>query len=233
MNGFLCDVATNIFADILFIILVVLCALTIYILVRLLRLDPMTRLFDAGHHEPTVIYVSGFEHLGLKTKCAVNAFEYESAVRLKETLRGSNWIILSLRFVRFLSNIAGIELSYPEWEIKIAPLPENSKAPTEKSLILIGDIGSNSFVSYFLPKDSRYKYNNALEKYEEMIDGNYSIIEASSNISILQKVKKQGQTIILARGYGEEQTVRAVDYLCHNWRKLFAEHGERTFEILL
>jgi len=231
MNTVVYDILINILSDFLFVVLVAVLALIAYWGIRAFAFDPASRFFGFTIREAGKIYVSGFEHPGLKTQKAVNALEYDSASSLRDSLRPSHLAGIPLRLVDFLAGLIGQDLPLPDWHIEVAPLDPVHQAPSARSIIVIGGPVANRLAAFFLSGTPHFRFNERTQRYEERREGEYRPIDPSQNVAVIEKRILGETTVILVHGYGEDQTVRAVEYLKRNWRRLYKEFGKDEFAI--
>lgn len=55
----------------------------------------------------------------------------------------------------------------------------------------------------------------------------------SGRSAVIEKTKVEGQSVILAYGFGEIHTRAAVEFLSNNWTKLHDEHQDKNFAVIL
>lgn len=231
MNTVICDILINVLSDFIFFVFVAVLALIAYWGVRVVALDPASRFFGFTIREPGKIYVSGFKHPGLRTGRAVNAFEYEAASSLRDSLRPSYLTSLPFRLVGFLARVIGQDLPLPDWHIEVAPLDPVHQAPGARSIIVIGGPVANQLAAFFLSDTPHFRFNGETGRYEEWHKDEYRPIDRSQGVAVIEKRILGETTVILTHGYGEEQTSHAVEYLKRNWRTLYKKFGKDEFAI--
>jgi hypothetical protein len=231
MDTVMRNILINVLSDFIFVVFVAVLASIAYWSVRVVALDPASRFFGFAIREPGKIYVSGFEHSGLRTRKAVNALEYESASSLRDSLRPSYLASLPFRLVGFLARVIGQDLPLPDWNIEVAPLNSVHQAPDARSIIVIGGPVANQLTAFFLSDTPYFRFNDNTRRYEEWHEGKYRPIDPSQDVAVIEKRILGETTVILAHGYDEEQTLRAVEYLKHNWRRLYKKFGKSEFAI--
>ena len=228
----LMDVVTNVFSDFVLIFLIAIFLWLASLSFHYGRLGKAHRFFGFHAQVPLRIYVSGFEHPGVKTKRVVNAIEYETAVEMRNTLKrlpGSGFV---RKLMDFLAGLIGQDIRLPESDIDISPLADVSEAPYPGSMILIGGPVSNQVRRFYLSQGTpQFRFDQATEKYQERGENGYQPIQSSGDVAVLEKRIFGEQVVILAHGFGEDQTRRAVQHLISNWEELQKRHGNGEFGI--
>ncbi len=226
------DVVTNVISNFVFVFIIGIFLWLANLLFQLGRLGKAYRFFGFRAKIPLRIYVSGFEHLGVKTKRVVNAIEYETAVEMRDTLKrlpGSGFV---RKLMDFLAGLIGQDIRLPESDIEVSPLAEVSEVPYPRSMLLIGGPVSNQVSKFYLSQGTtQFRFDQATEKYQEHGKDGYQAIQSSGDVAVLEKRVFGEQVVILAYGFGEEQTRRAVQHLIRNWEGLQKRHGNGEFGI--
>lgn len=224
------DIITNILSDAIFVGAI---ALIVWLLNRLLywrRLDQAIRFFNLDRDDPIRIYVSGFEHPGVRTKRVVNAYELEAAILLKNSVANLYGKGFLSGTIGFLARLIGKTASYPEPTVKPAPLEPVGGPLTHKTVILVGGPVANMLTRYYLGAfEMSYRFNRKTEKYQRKDDAVYRDLASSHTIAVIEKIVNDDQVVILLHGYGEENTNRAVKHLAERWMSLFRKHGTDPF----
>jgi len=226
------DIVTNIVSDFAFVGIIALLYWLIYAAIYRKRLTQALGFFNFDQDAPTRIFVSGFEHQGVKTKRVVNALELESALLLKDELTHPPRSGLLPKLASLLAQLIGQSLSYPEPIIEPAPLERASGPVSHRSVILIGGPVANALSDYYLQTSSpSFKFNPASSRYQAREGAQYTDVPTSDNLAVIEKLVYEDQVVILLHGIGEEQTVRAVRHLKEHWRHLWSMHDRRAFAI--
>lgn len=223
------DVITNVVSDFIFVLLVTLLLLGWTVLSRCTRIGRAQRFFGFQKQTQIKIYVSGFEHSGVKTKRVVTALEYETAVEMRENFQKLLGRGIINRIVDHLARIIGQTIKYPKPNIEVSPLNEVKEPPYTGSIILIGGPVANQLTRFYLQDNPRFRFNESTGKYQRRYGGEYRDIEPSNDVAVIEKRIIGEQVVILVHGFGEEQTRRAAWHLIDNWNVLYKKYGTHNF----
>ena len=224
-------IGENVVSDFIYTLLILLFLGLARLLYHRMCLSKGRGFFGFAERMPIKIYVSGFEHPGVKTKRVVNALEYEAAVELKRVLRQLSGGGFIGRVMRFLAGLIGQKAQIPEPEIEVSPLEEVTSAPYLGPVISIGGPVANQVTRFYLRDAPRFRFAKARGKYQERDRGQYRDLVPSSDVAVIEKMTVGDQTVILIHGFGEEQTCRAVQHLIRNWKVLYRRYGHGEFGV--
>ena len=226
------DILTNVISDVIFIILIALVLSLVSLTLRCGHLGKANRFFGLHKSVPLKIYISGFEHSGIKTKMVVNAVEYEAAVEIRNLIKHITGGGVLGAIANFLAGLIGQDNHLPESEIAISPLTEVNEPPYRGSMILVGGPTSNRVSQFYLEHGSPiFKFDQTTEKYLKRGTNGYQPIQSSNEVAVLEKLVSGDQTIILVHGYGEDETRHAAQHLVSHWKQLYKELGNERFGI--
>jgi hypothetical protein len=225
------DIITNVVSDFIFVLLVTIALLVWGLLSRYARIGKAQQFFGFQLQTQIKIYVSGFEHSGVKTRRVVTALEYETVVEMRETLQQLPGRGSIHRIVDYLAGVIGQTIRYPEPDIEVSPLGEVKEPPYTGSTILIGGPVANQLTKFYLQDSPKFRFNESAGKYQRRDGEGYRDIESSNDVAVIEKKIVGEQVVILVHGFGEEQTRRAVRHLINNWERLYKQHGTQEFGV--
>lgn len=225
------DIVTNVVSDFVFVLLISLLLTLMSLLFRYGRLGKARQFFGFHQQAQIKIYVSGFGHPGVKTERVVNALEYEAAVEIKHALQRLPGNGFFRRLTDYLARLIGQDPRFPEPDIEVSPLHEVKDAPYLGSIILIGGPVSNQLSKFYLQGSPQFRFDEEKRKYQRRDEDGYQDMESSDNVAIVEKRVIGEQVVILAHGFGEEQTKRAIQHLINHWERLYKQHGKQEFGI--
>lgn len=225
------DIITNVVSDFIFVLLVTIPLLILGLLSCHARIGKAQKFFGFQQQTSLKIYVSGFKHPNIKTKRVVTALEYETAVELRETLQQLPGRGIIRRIVDYLAGVVGQTIRYPEPVIEVSPLGEVKDPPWTRSTILIGGPLANQLTKFYLQDSPDFKFNESAGKYQRRDGEVYRDIAPSNDVAVIEKKIVKEQVVILAHGFGEEQTRRAARYLINNWERLYKQFGVKEFGV--
>lgn len=160
------DIITNVVSDFIFVLLVTIPLLAWSLLSRYTRIGKTRQFFGFQQQTQIKIYVSGFEHSGIKTRKVVTALEYETAVEIRETLQQLPGRGTIHRIIDYLAGIIGQTIRYPEPDIEVSPLGEVKEPPYTESTILIGGPVANQLTKFYLQDSPKFRFNESTGKYQ-------------------------------------------------------------------
>lgn len=217
-SGFLHDLVTNLFADILFIAIILLAIWGL----RRRHLSKAEQFFGFDQSHPLTIYVSGFKHDGT-SEGVVNIAEYNAANELKRVMENAS----PNKVIDFLLGLIG--KGTPEQIVKDidhSPIDPISEFPDdERAIVLIGGPCSNKYTKYLQANEElNFRFN---KHYERKVEGNWEPV-AESDPGIIEKLVRDSptynsQTVFVVQGSTETATTRAGFYLAKQWKKLAEE----------
>lgn len=225
------NIVINVLSNFIFVGLVALVVGCLYLLSKYGRLGKAREFFGVFQERRIKIYVSGFEHPGMRTKKVANALEYEAAVEVQRGLEKLGGYGLINRMIVFLAGLIGLEMRFPPPNIEVSPLDEVKEMPSRDSAILIGGPVTNQLSRLCLSNNPRFRFNQEKGLYQERINDEYTDIAPSGNTAIIEKRIIDDQVIFVAHGYGEEQTKRAAQYLINHWKTLYQAYKQNEFAI--
>jgi hypothetical protein len=225
------DVITNVLSDLVFLVLITALFWAVRLLSGYKRLARARSFFGFQDRAEIDVYVSGFRHPGVKTRRVVNALEYEAAVELTDAVKHVAGAGPVRAFADYLAGVIGLDPKYPEPRIKVSPLQAVQDPPRSVGLILIGGPVANQVTRYYLRDSPKYRFNEDLRVYEKRHNDTYQPIGDSTDTAIIERMVVGNQVVIVAHGFGEEQTARAVGHLVHHWERLQKQHGTGEFAI--
>jgi hypothetical protein len=228
------DILTNLSADCIFVILVILVLAILYPMSRRLRFGKASQFFGFRNEKQIKIYVAAFEHERMSSRRVVTAMEYEAAVEIRgliERLAGSG---VAYRLMDFLAGLIGQDIGLPAPDIEAGPLEEVEAASHRGTLFLIGGPVTNQLSRFYLKQGSpRFRFDETKQLYQERTDDGYKDINPSGNVAVIEKRVYDRLVIFLAHGFGEEDTKRAVQYLVNHWEALYKLHREDEFGLIV
>ncbi len=224
------DILTNVVSDIIFVFLVTLVLGLAILIFSYGRLGKARRFFGFGRDARISIYVSGFEHPGVKTKRVVNALEYEVAVGLRDALRRVSGQGFLQRLTQYLAGLIGQEVRSPEANIEVSPL-EVTEVLSCDGVILVGGPVGNQLSRFYLQGSPQFRFDEGRSVYQQRDADGYRDMSPSDDVAIIEKRLFGGQVVLLIHGFGEEQTQRAAEYLIKYWERLYKLHRTREFAI--
>ena len=224
------DIVTNVASDAIFVVVVLSLVWLLNKVIHRSRLDRARQFFGFSENMPA-IYVSGFEHPGVKTKRVVNALEYDDAVVLSLFLRTLADAGAIGKIADFLAGLIGLASTPSQPGIVVSPLNVVTEPPHGESIIVIGGPVSNQLSKYYMSGKPRFRFDEKSGKYQESHETGYRDIEPSNGTAVIEKMLVSQQVVILLHGFGEEETGRAVHHLISNWKTLHRQFGTRDFAI--
>lgn len=224
------DILTNVVSDIIFVFLVTLVVGLAILIFRCGRLGKARQFFGFGRDARISIYVSGFEHPGVRTKRVANALEYDVAVGMRDALRRLSGQEFLQRLIQYLAGLIGQEVRFPEPNIEVSPL-EVTEVPNCDCVILIGGPVGNQLSRFYLQDSPQFKFDDGRNVYQQRNVDGYRDIRPSDDVAIIEKRLVEGQVVLITHGFGEEQTRRAANYLINHWPRLYKLYGTQEFAI--
>lgn len=231
MVNFWANVGMNLCSDVLFVILLFAAS---WVLWHWTALAKARRFFGTGPGGNITIYVSAHHDSATTTRTVVTLEEYVAASDLKRQLERKLGETLFGRAAKRVAGLVGVEPSVPD--PVIVALPPESPAPRlQGATIVIGGPVRNVAAKYCIESGTpligydKTRQAFVIRKGERMGDA----LPNSGDSAIIEKTKVEGQSVILAYGFGEIHTRAAVEFLSSNWIRLHDEHWDENFVVLL
>lgn len=164
---------------------------------------------------------------------AMNEREYQSALKLRDSLRPSRIIEVFAELINRRLEQTDVHVCPPKWDERRAPL---------SNLVFLGSPIYNSGTKYYLQDNRRIKFvlstdNKRVLKIEEQEFTRKSEPDGTPNpsddVGMICRTNKGGRSIFICAGLGTEGTCDAANHLAVRWRSIREMCGSREFIILL
>jgi hypothetical protein len=223
------DVSVNLCSDVLFILLI---ALILWLLHRG-ELAEAQSFFGLSQQAGLKVYVSGHEDAKTQSKKVVTAMEYDAAIIIKDALRHLSGRGFIGKAASVAAGLIGQPPQLSDVTVEVSPLEPVTKPLLDTSVILIGGPVRNQLTAYYAQGRPFFRFGDGLwpNGFVERVDNQYRPVEGSHNVSIVERMKLDGQVVIFAFGYGEKHTKAAAEYLAANWRQLNKAYPNMAFGI--